>query len=213
MKNCTKCGESKPEDQYYKNGDRLHSWCRSCCLIQTSQGATRRRQRIKKALVEERGGKCSDCGTTGPPYIFDFDHRNPEEKEFTISGSSHIGEEKIRAEANKCDLVCANCHRIRTHRQRCPGCETCSEEWVEIPSRKKSAEYHNCKCGKRIKTIYKMCGSCFKIDWPPIEEVVEKVKSTNFLQASRYYGVSDNGIRKFLKRNGYDLKTLKNNGV
>lgn len=35
------------------------------------------------------------------------------------------GYEVQKTEAIKCDLVCANCHRMRTHKQRCPGCEHC----------------------------------------------------------------------------------------
>jgi hypothetical protein len=45
----------------------------------------------------------------------DFDHRPDEAKLFTIShGKGQYGEEKILAEIAKCDVVCANCHRLRT---------------------------------------------------------------------------------------------------
>lgn len=58
---------------------------------------------------------CQDCGRTYPPYVMDFDHRDIEIKNFTISpcvGSLAI--KKLRNEIEKCDVVCSNCHRIRT---------------------------------------------------------------------------------------------------
>jgi hypothetical protein len=36
-----------------------------------------------------------------------------------------IAIDRLRAEVAKCDLVCANCHRVRTHKQRCNDCELC----------------------------------------------------------------------------------------
>lgn len=67
-------------------------------------------------------GKCADCGLMGKntPYVLDFDHRNGKaDKKFMIGEwiKSTLSIEKIRLEMNKCDLVCANCHRIRTHKR------------------------------------------------------------------------------------------------
>ncbi len=84
----------------------------------------RRRRKIK--LVALFGGKCYDCKQSFPPYVFDFDHRDPSEKCFAIGNNgSTLSWERTLEEAKKCDMVCANCHRVRTHGQRCPGCEFC----------------------------------------------------------------------------------------
>lgn len=49
----------------------------------------------------------------------DFDHR--EDKKFNIAQLSKIASvEKLKEEIAKCDVVCANCHRIRTHSSRFP---------------------------------------------------------------------------------------------
>lgn len=89
---------------------------------------TKWRRNTKAKLVAEHGGKCVDCDYEGPPFMYDFDHRVPEDKEF---GLGHKGVSRSiarqRAEAAKCDLVCASCHRWRTHVQRCAGCEDCKE--------------------------------------------------------------------------------------
>ncbi len=76
-------------------------------------------------LKVKAGNRCMDCGFTGHPWQFDFDHREPSGKEFRIS-SYKYGVDRLRQEVEKCDLVCANCHRNRTHRQRCPGCIDCN---------------------------------------------------------------------------------------
>ncbi len=67
----------------------------------------------KHELVVYKGGRCVDCDGIFPDCCYDFDHRDPNEKSFTISETNRPMEE-LKAEADKCDLVCANCHRIRT---------------------------------------------------------------------------------------------------
>ena len=50
----------------------------------------------------------------------DFDHRPGEVKKHQLGGMTKTvySWAVIEAEIAKCDLVCANCHRIRTHVQR-----------------------------------------------------------------------------------------------
>jgi len=55
-----------------------------------------------------------DCGKIYPPYVMDFDHRDPSEKVLNLSKVYAFGKEKLLAEVKKCDIVCSNCHRIRT---------------------------------------------------------------------------------------------------
>lgn len=64
-----------------------------------------------------KNNPCMDCGGTFPPCAMDFDHREAESKEQGICQMVRGGwsRERILAEIAKCDLVCANCHRIRTH--------------------------------------------------------------------------------------------------
>lgn len=60
---------------------------------------------------------CIDCGETNP-IVLEFDHRNPKEKSFGICGTlmtkSYVSWEMILQEIEKCDIRCANCHRIKT---------------------------------------------------------------------------------------------------
>lgn len=77
------------------------------------------RQRATLAWLRDlRRVPCADCGGTFPPYAMDFDHRDPSMKLFSLGASKGATLLKSRAvleaEIAKCDIVCANCHRIRT---------------------------------------------------------------------------------------------------
>lgn len=57
-----------------------------------------------------------DCGGSFPGCAMDFDHRPGEIKLFTIARAVAESQSRgaIEAEISKCDIVCSNCHRIRT---------------------------------------------------------------------------------------------------
>jgi hypothetical protein len=55
---------------------------------------------------------CKDCGNSYPPCVMDFDHLS--NKSFNISQKIWCSMEELTAEIAKCDVVCANCHRIRS---------------------------------------------------------------------------------------------------
>lgn len=80
-----------------------------------------RRQRATLALLRDlRRVPCADCGKTYPPYVMDFDHRDPTTKLFSLLADAALlkNREVLLAEVSKCDVVCANCHAVRTARQR-----------------------------------------------------------------------------------------------
>ena len=59
---------------------------------------------------------CVDCGISDV-RVLEFDHLDPSVKEYNISQIIEGPEDKLQKELNKCDIVCANCHRIRTAKQ------------------------------------------------------------------------------------------------
>jgi hypothetical protein len=56
---------------------------------------------------------CYDCGEDNP-VVLEFDHRDPTQKLFSISEGIGFAAARLMQEVEKCDVVCANCHRIRT---------------------------------------------------------------------------------------------------
>ena len=71
------------------------------------------RQRTKVKAVAYMGGSCKNCGYNNCTRALTFHHLNPNEKDFSISGKS-LAWERIKAELDKCVLLCANCH-AETH--------------------------------------------------------------------------------------------------
>lgn len=59
---------------------------------------------------------CGRCGITDP-RVLDFHHKKCEDKLFTIGGFRRaVGFDRIKKEVEKCEVLCANCHRI-THEE------------------------------------------------------------------------------------------------
>ena len=92
------------ESQHYGNG-----YCTN------HYGRVLRGER-KRALVAQLGGKCQDCNGEFPSECFDFDNVLDEPGHTAISRllSRNAPDEVIQTELTRCQLVCANCHRIRT---------------------------------------------------------------------------------------------------
>jgi 5-methylcytosine-specific restriction endonuclease McrA len=79
------------------------------------------KKKISKFVLDfKKNGKCSDCGFLGKDYpeVLDFDHLR--DKKFNISEYRRYtsGFNKVKEEISKCDLVCSNCHRIRTVKRK-----------------------------------------------------------------------------------------------
>lgn len=62
---------------------------------------------------------CFDCEREWPPFVLEFDHVNPDSKKFNVGDASSVPSmEALVEEAEKCDLVCSNCHKIREHNRK-----------------------------------------------------------------------------------------------
>lgn len=57
---------------------------------------------------------CADCRVSYPPVVMDFDHVRGEKLK-NVSRMRSVALDKLVAEIAKCDVVCSNCHRLRTH--------------------------------------------------------------------------------------------------
>lgn len=129
MRVCGTCKVYKEEDEFNKKGNGYQSQCRSCqrawyknyydtvpkerqrILKKNKETKQQIREKIKKIKEET---PCADCGQHFPYFVMDFDHQR--DKEFNIANNVYAKSwETIEKEIAKCELVCANCHRIRTH--------------------------------------------------------------------------------------------------
>jgi hypothetical protein len=109
---CSQCSEEKLITEFYKKKGYKNpqSKCKSCFNKYCSERWVNK----KIKYIEYTGSECNDCGLSYPeePYaIFDFHHRDPNEKEFDWSKMRLRSDDKIKEEIDKCDLLCSNCHR------------------------------------------------------------------------------------------------------
>jgi hypothetical protein len=133
-KTCTRCREVKSLNEFSFRSDYPHrrrAECKSCVNGRTlkhyhanreyyAETRRRHRYRIQEMIREAKSKPCADCGQAFPYFVMDFDHRPGEVKVFVISQftKSHKSQKAVKAEIAKCDVVCANCHRIRTHKRK-----------------------------------------------------------------------------------------------
>jgi hypothetical protein len=84
-----------------------HGWrCRRCI----GEAVTRRKQRVRRILIGEAGGRCAVCGYERCIINLHFHHVDPATKKLLMSAQTGQALDTFREEAKKCVLVCANCH-------------------------------------------------------------------------------------------------------
>ena len=84
-----------------------HVWrCRRC----VGEAVTRRKQKIRRILVAEAGGRCAVCGYERCIINMHFHHVDPSTKELSMTAQTGRSLDAFREEAKKCVLLCANCH-------------------------------------------------------------------------------------------------------
>lgn len=90
-------------------------------LIQDSKNYTASRYELVNAAKSK---PCMDCGKTYPPFVMDLDHRPGEIKLKCVADLTHrhAPVAVIQKEIAKCDVVCSNCHRLRTWKRKQKQC-------------------------------------------------------------------------------------------
>ena len=100
---CNYCGEDNPDEFY----GRQKSCCKKCQYIRYPS----KRKEYKQQMVDYLGGKCSRCGYNKSLSALEFHHTDPSTKDPEYSKMRNWSFERKKIELDKCELVCANCHR------------------------------------------------------------------------------------------------------
>ena len=88
---------------------RTDGACR--CARCQAESVARRRRVVRASVVGEAGGRCAACGYDRYLGALQFHHVDPTDKKFALSGQGMTRSlERVRREAQKCVLLCANCH-------------------------------------------------------------------------------------------------------
>lgn len=135
MKTCSKCNTPKEEIEFVtskRTKSGFKAYCKFCAQEQQKEYFLKNRdKRMKQIKTNMKNWKaalrieidalknnpCMDCGGSFPPIAMDFDHRDATTKVANISllvVKRTVSRQRIFEEIAKCDLVCSNCHRIRT---------------------------------------------------------------------------------------------------
>lgn len=131
-KTCPRCEGAFPITEFrFKNISKnlRYSYCRACRSsilkehYRRNKAAYLRRNarfrlRNSEIIREYKSRPCANCGIQYPYYVMDFDHRAGEAKVINLANASRLTRPKILEEIAKCDVVCSNCHRERTHRRK-----------------------------------------------------------------------------------------------
>lgn len=135
MKHCARCGLTKAPANFYRSvrrADGLQVYCAACCAEISHQQYERRvgrsvARRARSSYETPRsawlrslktGRPCTDCGRIFAPQVMQWDHL-PQFKKVGDISEAFRGrtEQEVLIEIAKCELVCTNCHTIRTFRR------------------------------------------------------------------------------------------------
>lgn len=172
-------------------------------MSESSEAVKRWRVLLKEKLIKALGGKCAVCGYSKCAQALELHHIDPAKKEFNF-GQIIRNPKKwlvVKEEAEKCLLLCANCHRefhagifvtLPEPDYRfdlppipvvtpCPVCGKNKPEALVTCSR-------NCAAKKRAK-----------VDWSKIDLSDElKAADGNYTKVGEKFGVTGNAIKKHL---------------
>lgn len=96
---------------YHRRWNKEHA-------VQIRANALVKRQQTRELIRLAKSHPCLDCGVFYPSYVMDFDHVRGKKVANISSGRFMTAPKRLLAEINKCDVVCANCHREREHKRR-----------------------------------------------------------------------------------------------
>lgn len=127
MKKCSMCKQEKPFEAFAKatgTKDLLQRGCRECKAKQYQEntgkykeGSRQARLRRAEKLRQLKDAPCTDCGIKYPPYVMQYDHIGSDK----VAGIAYLltrsSWQIILDEIAKCELVCANCHAIRSYQR------------------------------------------------------------------------------------------------
>lgn len=181
---------------------------------------------IKKKLIRDRGHKCEKCKHSvwmELPITLELEH---------IDGNNSNNEETNLL------LLCPNCHaQTKTWRRAkssfeknpkliCPECDgpkaskskTCFSCRSKPAGRSRSAQLAKkiCNCGTAIDRRANQCNKCKylgqqRIEWPLVDDLVIRLRDNreSYTSVAKSLGVSDNSVRKYLRKHNVDPKTFQ----
>ena len=202
------------------------TFCSRNCA--TKHAVTNRRTAVRIMAFFYKGQKCMACGYSKYRSAMQYLPLSPEQKDFGIGHGNTLSWETIKKELDKCILLCANCHagyhtghldlsealaRNPTPEQGEIALQQMYFDVIGTPDEQYIASIRRkgppclCKdCGIQIQDGAQKCVQCHnksrptKIEWPSREVLLEMLSTRTRVEVARILGVSDNAIKKHLKK-------------
>lgn len=115
---CRECVSKRLKKQYAADPEKFKSKSRERWRTKSGYYLRDRRDSVKERrdFIQKVKSEtaCKDCDKRFHPVAMDFDHRGDKTAGVAYMAQHGYSLERIKAEIAKCDVVCANCHRIRT---------------------------------------------------------------------------------------------------
>ncbi len=206
MKRCSACGfEKDPKKEFTKNRskpDGLNPTCKECHRKRVNRHylnnkayyvgkAKGVKQGLKDLMNNLKKEPCKDCGLNFNSWQMDFDHTDPSVKMGNVSRFINVSRKALLEEIHKCDLVCANCHRNRTH----------FRGYAPVAQRKV------CEPTKLGDASSNLAGGAKS--WPSDGELGALVWIKSMLEVARMVGVSSQAVKKRCVRRGIPVPSKR----
>lgn len=189
LKICPKHGLT----EFFYSENEKYFRCKQCRI----DSVIDKRRKNKIELVKYKGGKCEICGYNKCIEALEFHHFNREEKDFSISCGNNKSLSKLKEEADKCMLLCSNCHReIHSLIEE----EKRQQKMNEI---RNSIDDFEQNFGKI--NLHKHCHNSITIDMNKLIELIEQKKNRE--EIADYFGVSRSTIVRFMNKHNIDHRT------
>jgi Fe2+ or Zn2+ uptake regulation protein len=113
MRTCKMCGQTKSLDQFANAGIiKGVEYKRHLCIPCYSISKKPRKNKVKKEYIDwKKTLQCNRCGINDH-RVLQFHHHRDKESEISTMLSRGFSLDNIKIEAEKCEVLCANCHQI-----------------------------------------------------------------------------------------------------
>lgn len=197
---CSHCGMTGKSGFYKSMYQRKSNLCKTC----TKRFIKERKLFLKLKAIEAKGGKCVKCGHSNP-FSLGFHHKRDKNYSISFLCSRSARWEQIEREIEKCELLCANCHR----EHHGPGeikFEFDHESLLKHRKRKLEARVEvTCLCCNRVfntcrssKFCSRRCNLVYNKKRIPSLIAIENAKKTmSWRKVGEFFGVGDSTIRRW----------------
>jgi hypothetical protein len=143
FRTCARCEETLPLIAFNRNKTGRQHWCRECFRSYFRERGQRHLDQVKEANIRRRAAArryinryldahpCRDCGERDPA-VMEFDHLDAKLQNVSVLVAWGMSISAIKREIQRCEVVCANCHRRRTYLR--------SKSWRLDPARLSAME-------------------------------------------------------------------------